>query len=480
MVGGKDAPLQSAEPMKVARAMLAKGFRTKTGRKGIWEWRGDYWVWDGEVWQKRDKEWLEDQSWVGLEDAMVVAGGDGADLKRFSPDLRSVANVVRAATAIMRLPYERVPVNLDGKGRPYEVEGNPADHCVTFKDRVVLVRRSVAEGKVVSVERGDWWFDPVTVPVEWDEGAQCPTWMRCLGEWSKGDEVWERLLQRWFGYCLMGTRKYARWMLLYGKVRGGKGTIAEVMRALVGQAAYAGTTLDDLAGDFGLEGLETARVVAIGEVSSLVGSKGEKASRVVKQMVGADPTAVNAKNKKQNMNVVLGGAPMLSANEIPQLPNKGMGLSSKMLVLPFDVSFLHKEDFDLREKLMKELGGIARWALEGAMALEGEADPEKKWKMPERSLEVVRRYHLQNNQYDSFLEARFVREPGGFVPSYYIWRQWEEWVRSTRSKLHVSKNRLTGVLISESTWDLEPTRLGNGGRRGLKGLRLRKEADDDE
>ena len=98
-----------------------------------------------------------------------------------------------------------------------------------------------------------------------------------------------------------------------------------------------GTSLDDLAGDFGLDGLEHSRVLCISEVSELEGKSGERATRVLKNVLGEDPLTINAKFKRQMRNVLIGAAPMMQANEIPLLPNKGRGLSSKMLVLPFEI-----------------------------------------------------------------------------------------------------------------------------------------------
>lgn len=261
-------------------------------------------------------------------------------MQRFCPNKSKIENVVRAIMAQVKITHTTVPCWLGPEKRL-----NP-ERVVTFEN--VLIDPKTKE----VIDRDEEWFDPVTIPCNYDPDATCPRWEQCIDEWSDGCSVWKELLQRWMGYCLMPHRKYARWLLMYGKVRAGKGTISHIIEALIGTGNYMGTSLDDLAGDFGLDGLEKSRVLCISEVSELDSRQGEKATRVLKNIVGRDPIAINIKFQRQMRNVLINSAPMVQANEIPKLPNKGRGLSSKMLVLPFDVTFEGREDFDLMEVLM--------------------------------------------------------------------------------------------------------------------------------
>ena len=235
------------------------------------------------------------------------------------------------------------------------------------------------------------------------------------------------------------------------------------------------TSLDDLSNDFGLDGLEHSRVLCISEVSELTGKDGERATRVLKNIIGQDPLTVNVKFKRQMRNVVVNAAPIVQANEIPQLPNKGRGLSSKMLVLPFDVSFEGKEDPYLIDKLSGELEGIAAWCVEGAVKLENNRE---KFPMPGRAKETVQMYHLQNNPFDYFLEERFLQNEGGFVATDLLWMQWNDWLKKNEiKKLHVARNQLSMKIETQSSWSLSRYRV-HGGKRGLKGLSLRKSFED--
>lgn len=464
-VGTQARPIESVEPMKVANALLRHCFSTPSNNRGLWFHQGSFYQWYGDRWQERDMIWLEDMCWQLLEDAHYQAIGDNGiqTVRRFCPNKNKIDNVVRALMAQVKIPHSKVPCWLDGN------EKLNSDRVISFEN--VLVDPKTGE----TIERDEMWFDPVTVPCHYDPDAKCPRWMQSVDEWSDGCEVWKELLQRWIGYCLMPHRKYAKWLLMYGKVRAGKGTISHVIESLIGDTSYMGTSLDDLAGDFGLDGLEKSRVLCISEVSELDTRQGEKATRVLKNIVGRDPIAINIKFQRQMRNVLINAAPIVQANEIPKLPNKGRGLSSKMLVLPFDVTFEGREDFDLIDTLNEELQGIASWAVQGAHRLENEKDARLRFPMPERAADSVKLYHIQNNPFDHFLEERFMKNQKGFVATEMVWQQWIDWLETNGVRgVHVARNQIALQIETQSSWNVSRHRPSADSKRGLRGLSLRR------
>jgi hypothetical protein len=92
---------------------------------------------------------------------------------------------------------------------------------------------------------------------------------------------------------------------------------------------------------------------------------------------------------------------------------------------------------------------------------------------------VVRDYHLTNNPFDYFLEARFVKNRDGAVANEIVRREWKDWCRANNVKLHVADNQLVSKLATESSWDLAKIRKGAEGSRVLSGLSLKKDQDDE-
>ena len=452
--------LASPEPMQVARFLLNTRFSTPNNRNGLWYWRGNFYEWYGERWQTRDIEWVESALWVALEnETFQQATQNGQRQVRYAPSIEKVRGVLRALQALQTLPHEKSPVWLTSP------KTKECRSLVSFQDMVLDAK----DGTKFS--RDETFFDPHVLPVNFDPSAKCPTWHRCLKEWSGEDPEWSKLLQRMFGYCLLPHRDYAKWFLMYGKIRGGKGTIMSVLKALLGEG-YMGTCLEDIASQFGLWGIEQAKVMAINEVSEISNREGEAACRVIKSIVGRDPISINRKFEQPLRNVVVDSVPIMQSNEIPKLPNKGLGLSGKMVLLPFTVSFVGRENYRLAEELMAELPGIAYWAWQGARALEEEEDSKKKFPMPEGSNALIEEYHTVNNPIDEFLNARFEVRESGFVSSDVLFHHWKECSKGLRVP-PLSQNQLVYKLVQETTWDLKRTRIGGGGKRGLRGLSLK-------
>ena len=456
-----NSTLSSAEPMQVARFLLRTKFSTPNNRNGLYYWRGVFYEWYADEWKPRSQEWVESSLWNALENLTFQTVSNGVvSQQRFAPNLSKVQNVLRAIQAVATLAHEKIPVWMGGD--------NPPDgRCsISFQDQILNTKTMKLD------DRDDSWFDPHVLPVSWEDGTEPPhTWLRCLEEWSGGDEKWVNLLQRMFGYCLLPHREYAKWFLFYGKIRGGKGTIMSVLKSLM-REGYMGTCLEDIAGQFGLWGIEQARVMAINEVSEITSREGEAACRVLKSIVGRDPISINRKYEPPLRNVVVDAVPIMQANEIPKLPNKGQGLSSKMVVLPFTVSFLGREDYGLLGKLLEELPSIARWAAQGAIELENEQDPQLKFVMPDAAQETVEEYTTVNNPYDEFLEDCFTPSTGAFVSTKVVYENWKAWSRTLKIG-QISQGQFIHKLLQDSTWVITKHRLKNGGSRGLRGLKLK-------
>ncbi len=465
-------PLPSKEPMKVARRVIQDHF-TSSSTEGalnqiIW-YRGAFWEFCRNRWERRDESWMRARVWQELEDAVIMVEKrvDGVPVNvavRYAPDSAKVDNVVDALKALPEVwkEYKHVPVWLRERDSRPDPEG-----LIGFED--VLVPVVPGQGDLLA--RDATWFDPCTLPVPFVPGAPCNVWKACLKQWSCGVPEWEVLLQRWFGYCLMNHRRYAKWLLMKGKARAGKGTIARVLMGLLGTEGVKGCSAEDITKSFGLWGMETAKVISITEMDGEDRQMVRHMAALVKRLVGQDPQIIDIKYQKPLTNVVIPAAPMVQSNMIPRLPDIGGGLSSKMLILPFQWSTLdpgQKDDTRLDNKLRLELPGIAAWAVEGARALEmGLGFPEL-----ESALEDLEDYRIENSPMDSFLQDCFVKDDERFTASSIIWEAWIKWKHENLVDTRISRNRIRNAVKEGSSWALTPHRL-HGSARGLKGLGLK-------
>lgn len=474
-IGTKENPLRHNEPMEIARAFILKT-KEEGGAKGaaLWLVGGTWLAWCGGVWEPRTQEQIERALWRWMDELWFCCGGKETSIQKLVPKKGVVADVMAALAAKCEAPWERTPVWVGVSGRPDPME------CVAFEDVVLWVRPGAVE---VVCARDETWLDVGGVPARWaNREAGCPRWMQALEEWSCGDQKWKDLLQWFMGYCLLGKRGYAKWMLMQGKSRAGKGVIADVLKMLVGKGGWFETGMSELGGDFGLDGAECAKVLSLSEFHEAEPGLVSKVSRVLKNIVGEDGVTINAKYVRQTRRKV-GAVPLIQANMMPRLPNESEGISSKMLVLPFTVGFRdaqgdRKPDYRLRERLKTEVAGIAAWAIAGAMALE-QAEGLG-WPEPDKGEMVRQGFRIKNNPLDAFLESKFAKDESGFVTADVLWREWLAWKKDNDVRVAMGRAFLPMRLEQESTWKVERMRkrVMRDGKpeqvRGLKGLGLLK------
>jgi putative DNA primase/helicase len=146
--------------------------------------------------------------------------------------------------------------------------------------------------------------------------------------------------------------------------RGGKGTIARIIRALIGIANVAGPTLATLALPFGLWPLLDKSVAIIPDAR--LSSRSDKAIVTERLLAvsGEDCLVVDRKHLPP-VNVKLPTRIIILSNEVPRLADASGTIASRMIVLRMTKSWYGCEDTTLTNKLITELPGILLWAIGG-------------------------------------------------------------------------------------------------------------------
>ena len=166
------------------------------------------------------------------------------------------------------------------------------------------------------------------------------------------------------GYLLTTDTSQHKILLVVGPMRSGKGTIARVISALLGDNNVAGPTLAGLCGDFGLQELVDKPAAIISDARL---AKTRDASIAVERLLsisGEDALTINTKYRPL-FTTKLPTRITIMSNEIPNLADTSGALASRLLVLRLRESFLGREDHGLLQDLLAELPGILNWALEG-------------------------------------------------------------------------------------------------------------------
>lgn len=202
-----------------------------------------------------------------------------------------------------------------------------------------------------------WDFDP---------DAKCPLWEQKLNEWLHPS--FHPALQEFFGYCLTPDTSSESFLALIGTSRGGKGTITRILQALIGPAHHASRTLNDLSGDFGLDGTLDKRLIIIPDAHDTDVSRRAAAIERIKCITGRDDLSINRKNMPI-INATVPAKLLLVANKHPKFLDESGAFANREVMMVFQNTFIGREDRELGAKLLAELPGIANWAFEGLRRL---------------------------------------------------------------------------------------------------------------
>lgn len=207
----------------------------------------------------------------------------------------------------------------------------------------------------------------VTSAVDYDVALDAPKperWFQFLGELWPDDPESIGCLQEWFGLLLTADTTQQKILCLISPRRGGKGTIARVIRALIGPANVCGPTLAGLAGPFGLSPLVDRSVGIVPDAR--LGSRSDKATVTERLLAisGEDLLTVERKFLTP-VHTKLPTRLILLSNEVPRLADASGTIASRMICLKMSRSWFGAEDHGLTEKLLAELPGILSWAIGG-------------------------------------------------------------------------------------------------------------------
>lgn len=334
-----------------------------------------------------------------------------------------------------------------------------------------------------TVPRTQSYFDTTVIPHDHAStiNATCPLWLSKLDEWSQSEPEWITLLQQWMGYCLVSDRSLHRFLLLIGKPRSGKGTIGRVIRSLVGPSHYIDKSLRNLTERFGLSGLEQARILSIPEVSKLDTISGETATEILKRIIAQDGIVTERKFEAP-LHVIPRSLVMLMSNQMIELPDRSQGLSSKMLALRFERSFLGSEDHRLDQKLRSEMPGIINWALSGLRTLAS----TRLLQNPPSSRYLLEVQIREANWVEDFLRTCFAPAPSHFVSNQTLHRRFTRWqeISGVRLPKKPTIRYLTTQILNETAWPLQRGKSPTHAERGIYGMRplrsLNFEGDTEE
>jgi len=202
--------------------------------------------------------------------------------------------------------------------------------------------------------------------VVYDPDATCPRWMRFLEEVFAGDMELIEYLQRLVGYCLTGDTREQIVPVLHGSGGNGKDTFVRPLLRILGDHAQTtpfetfarsrrdGSVRNDLAR------LHRARLVVASE-----SNEGRSLDEATLKLVSGGGRIAARFLYAEHFEYTPRFKVFLITNHRPKVDGDDDAIWRRLREIPFEVSFVGREDRDLDAKLEAELPGILAWGVRG-------------------------------------------------------------------------------------------------------------------
>jgi putative DNA primase/helicase len=352
---------------------------------------------------------------------------NGSELLPFAPNRYKVADLLDALRADAHIERDVVTPSWFGDAPV------PADEVVSCRNGLVHWPTRTL------LSHSPLYFTHHSVPFRFDAHAPAPVqWLKFLRElWGDDAEMIETL-QELFGYLLSGDMRHQKMFLLIGPKRSGKGTIARIIRALLGEHNIAGPTLASIGTNFGLQPL-IGKPVAIIADARLGGTT--DASVVAERLLsisGEDVLTIDRKNREAWTGQLPARIVVLT-NEMPRLSDASGALVSRFIMLPTTVSFFGRENMALFDELCIELPGIFNWSLDGLERLRERGY----FRQPHASDELLRAMEALAAPICAFVRDVCQIGPALRVPCARLYEAWRAWC-ATAGREHPSNEQVFG------------------------------------
>jgi putative DNA primase/helicase len=306
-------------------------------------------------------------------------------------------------------------------------------------------------------------------PVIYEPIACAPRFDAFLQEIMDGNEEMVEFLQRAVGHSLTGDTSERCLFLLWGTGRNGKSTFLHVMREMLGGYALHARAETILAkrGDSvpcDLARLKGARLATFTEVDE---GRRMFVARVKEMTAGCD--VITARFMRQNEFTFMPEfKPWIATNHKPTIHDDSDAIWDRLYTVPFTVRVPDDRiDKRLPEKLLGELPGILRWAVEGCLAWQeagGLLPPDKV-----RAANAA--YRTEMDTFAQWLDERCtigletLQARGG-----ELWKDYKAWSEEMNVRA-MSARRFGGRLTERFRKE-----VAGGGFRTYFGVGLRSEA----
>jgi len=422
------------DPHRLARCFFGMHCRLE----GLYHYRSEFYLWEREQSAYRKmgddeikgrlvtfiKEEFDD---LAEKEALFAKEGTVVHVKKVTVAL--VNNVLMVLRSLSQLPdHVDAPFWIELKGNRWIACNGPIPACECLvAPNGILHLPSFSRGENRLIEPTPSLFTTNAITFSYDPAETCPQWLRFINEdIFQLDMEQQDALAELAWYLLTPRTEQQKLFMFIGPARSGKGTIAHVLRALIGEGSAASSTLGDLAGRFGLEPLLGKTLVVVGDCR--VGTDRDVQARIVERLLsitGEDQQCVDRKGIPSIPKTRLPVRFLILSNEVPSLGDASATLPGRAIMFRLSESYYGREDTKLIGRLLGELPGILNWALAAGKRFEDRG----RFEQPQSGQELIRTSKEQASPIAIFAEDCLVVGVAEQISRPRLEELWEEWSR---------------------------------------------------
>lgn len=256
---------------------------------------------------------------------------------------------------------------------------------------------------------------------EFDASASCPRWRQFVGEITGENVPLMDYIQTLCGYLLTASVSEHCMAFFYGLGRNGKSVFQDTIYVLMGDYACSSDPILIMARKHqgipnDVARLRGKRAVFLNETER--GGRFDEAK--LKQLTGGD--VLNARFLREEF---FDFSPthklVMRGNYQPRITGTDDGIWSRMRLVPFEQSFVGREDRGLKDTLLGELPGILNWAIEGCLRWQAEG-----LVTPQIILDAVSQYRQESDVLGAFMDEECVLGKTLKCKSSVLYRRYRE------------------------------------------------------
>jgi putative DNA primase/helicase len=379
-----------------------------------------------------------------------------------------VGNVLQALAGYRVLPGALAPPAwLDGPGP------HPAAEYVACRNGLLHLPTLAESRRNPLLPPTPRFFTPNALGIDYRADAPPPReWLAYLRQLWPDDLESQEALQEWFGYLLTADTRQQKILMLVGPRRSGKGTIARVLRGLVGAGNVAGPTLSSLSGNFGLQPLLGKSVAVISDARLSGRADAAAVTERLLAISGEDAVTVDRKHLSP-VTTRLHSRFVILTNELPKLSDASGALVGRLVILRLVRSWYGEEDTRLTDRLLAELPGILAWAVAGWHRLQ----ERRRFVQPRSGAELAGDLEDLSSPVGAFVRECCEVGAGHEVPVQDLYQQWRRWCESKGAKVSTEQTFGRDLRAAIPALEVRQPRAAGGRLRCYAGLRVRPDVE---